>query len=105
MMMVTENPRVRPECQNKLEVMWGEGSWEGCCKQSPWLLIESCQEKRKVILAPVELCYRCRTWELPLLVSLIYLTEVSVYQVFIFSLFDQDLSLKASLIKSQIFKF
>ena len=42
-------------------------------------LTESCQEKRKVILVPVELCYHSWTWELPLLVSLIYLTEVLVY--------------------------
>ena len=42
-----------------------------------WL--SPCQERRGVFLFPVELCYCHTVWELPALVSQLYLTEVSAY--------------------------
>ena len=64
-----------------------------------WL--SPCQERREAPLLPVGLCSYHRK-ELPLLVSQLYLIEISVYYFFTLSPFDQDFSLKALLIKSQV---
>ena len=45
-----------------------------------WL--NPCQERRGVFLLPLGLSYRHSAWELPLLISELYLSEVSVYQLF-----------------------
>ena len=42
-----------------------------------WL--SPCQKRRRVILPPVRLCYHHRAWELCLLVSQLYLIDVSIY--------------------------
>ena len=66
-----------------------------------WL--SPCQERRCIFSLSIVLSYYGRTWDLPLLVSRFYLIEVCIYYFLTFPPFDQDLFLKASLIKSQFF--
>ena len=78
-------------------------SWEDCSKQRvlSFSLAESLPGKKR---SPSSSCWLCSYHgkELPLLVSQLYLIEISVYYFFTFSPFDQDFSLKALLIKSQV---
>ena len=64
----------------------------------PWL--SPCQERGAPLL-PVGL-FSYHRKELPLLVSQLYLVEISVYYFLTFSPFDQGFSLKALLIKSHV---
>ena len=58
-----------------------KGSWEGWSKQKSmachWL--SSFEERKELFLLPVGLCCHCKMWGLPLLVSQLYLIEVSIY--------------------------
>ena len=65
--------------------------------------LSPCQERIKAFCLPVGLCCHHRAQELSIQVSQLYLIEVSVNSFFTFPSLDQALSLKALLIKSQVF--
>ena len=69
--------QVLPSRGRRTLLQRGIGTWDSDNKQSMAFHWLSLQERREIFL-PVELCYLRRARELPLLVSQLYLTQVSV---------------------------